>query len=159
MGKPKKGPSPKESATPPKKNCKVCEKAVSKYKCPSCLIPYCSLVCFKKHKETPCVKQVPAPETDTSTSTSPIDVDRPCYVDVDDDVLPQSQLECIASCTEIRDALKDEDLQKLIRKIDCSADTRTELDKAMEQEVFRLFTEKKCSLFKGHTSVDDFSDL
>nr|GMD69104.1 zinc finger HIT domain-containing protein 3 [Ipomoea batatas] len=32
------------------KKCGVCEEAQSKYKCPSCLIPYCSLTCFKKHK-------------------------------------------------------------------------------------------------------------
>ncbi|XP_074269444.1 uncharacterized protein LOC141592605 isoform X2 [Silene latifolia] len=36
--------------------CLVCSEAKSKYKCPTCVIPYCSLACFKKHKETPCVK-------------------------------------------------------------------------------------------------------
>ncbi|KAG5514697.1 hypothetical protein RHGRI_035924 [Rhododendron griersonianum] len=40
----------------PRKKCGVCDEAESKYKCPNCLIPYCSLVCFKKHKEVPCVK-------------------------------------------------------------------------------------------------------
>ncbi|KAI3506896.1 hypothetical protein L1887_21521 [Cichorium endivia] len=146
MRKPKKGPKEPVTVTPPKKECKVCEKAESKYKCPACLIPYCSLICFKKHKETPCAKSVPAPENDTSTAIPPIDVDTPCYVDVGDDVLPQSQLECIASCIEIRDALKNEELQKLIRNIDSSTDARTELDKAMEQDVFRLFTEKILSM-------------
>lgn len=27
-----------------------------KYKCPTCYIKYCSVACFKKHKETPCQK-------------------------------------------------------------------------------------------------------
>ncbi|PWA39369.1 Zinc finger, HIT-type [Artemisia annua] len=136
-------------------NCNVCEEAKSKYKCPACLIPYCSLKCFRKHKgypawiectrpnqETPCDKPVPVSETETRTIIPPIDVDRPCYIDVAEDVLSQSKLECIASSTEIRDALKNEELQKLIRNIDCSANTETELEKAMEQDVFRLFTEK-----------------
>ncbi|KAJ0512469.1 putative Zinc finger HIT domain-containing protein [Helianthus annuus] len=78
-----------------KKECKVCEKAESRYKCPMCLIPYCSLVCFKKHKEIPCVKPVPASENDTSTSITTVDVDRPCYVNADDEVLQRSQLERI----------------------------------------------------------------
>lgn len=141
MKKRKKGS--KEPKTPPKKGCKVCEEAESKYKCPACLIPYCSLVCFKKHKEISCVKPVPTPENDTTSTTIPaIDVDRPCYVDDVSDVLSHSQLECIASSTEIHDALKGKELQELIRNIDCSADAEAVLDKAMEQEGFRLFTEK-----------------
>ncbi|XP_058105426.1 uncharacterized protein LOC131248919 isoform X3 [Magnolia sinica] len=40
------------------RQCEVCKEAQSKYKCPSCLIPYCSLPCFKKHKEIPCAKPV-----------------------------------------------------------------------------------------------------
>ncbi|KVH94207.1 zinc finger HIT domain-containing protein 3 [Cynara cardunculus var. scolymus] len=141
MGKRKKGFT--EPKTPPKKGCKVCEEAESKYKCPACLIPYCSLVCFKKHKEISCVKPVPAPENDTtSTILPPVDVDRACYVDDISDVLPHSQLECIALSNEIRDAMKGKELQELIRNIDCSADAEAELDKAMKQEEFRLFTEK-----------------
>ncbi|KAI7735661.1 hypothetical protein M8C21_005208 [Ambrosia artemisiifolia] len=101
----------KEAIAVPKKECKVCEEAESKYKCPVCLIPYCSLVCFKKHKEIPCVKPVPASENNTTSST------------------------------EIIDALKDKELQKLIHEIDSSADPETELDKAMDDVVFRLFTE------------------
>lgn len=31
--------------------CLVCDENESKYKCPKCSIPYCSLVCYKKHKE------------------------------------------------------------------------------------------------------------
>jgi hypothetical protein len=34
--------------------CAVCEATEAKYKCPTCRAPYCSLVCCKKHKETPC---------------------------------------------------------------------------------------------------------
>ncbi|KAH0612717.1 uncharacterized protein H6S33_009097 [Morchella sextelata] len=30
--------------------CGICNEAPSKYKCPSCEIPYCSLVCYKPHK-------------------------------------------------------------------------------------------------------------
>ncbi|OVA12945.1 zinc finger protein [Macleaya cordata] len=32
------------------RHCEVCKDAPSKYKCPSCLAPYCSLLCYKKHK-------------------------------------------------------------------------------------------------------------
>ncbi|KAG9587323.1 hypothetical protein KCU77_g10487, partial [Aureobasidium melanogenum] len=32
--------------------CGVCTQNESKYKCPSCRLRYCSLACFKQHKET-----------------------------------------------------------------------------------------------------------
>mmetsp|Transcript_17610 Transcript_17610/g.31017 ORF Transcript_17610/g.31017 Transcript_17610/m.31017 type:complete len:154 (+) Transcript_17610:45-506(+) len=34
-----------------RKICEVCQKEPSKYKCPKCMTPYCSLPCFKKHKD------------------------------------------------------------------------------------------------------------
>lgn len=40
--------------------CQVCGPdggdGLPKYKCPTCYIKYCSVACFKKHKETPCQK-------------------------------------------------------------------------------------------------------
>lgn len=39
-------------------NCCVCNELTNKYKCPKCSSPYCSLICFKKHKEIPCEKEV-----------------------------------------------------------------------------------------------------
>ncbi|KAI5791731.1 hypothetical protein DFH27DRAFT_602949 [Peziza echinospora] len=32
--------------------CALCKTTQSRYKCPSCLIPYCSLICYKPHKLT-----------------------------------------------------------------------------------------------------------
>nr|XP_027093782.1 uncharacterized zinc-finger protein C4F10.19c isoform X2 [Coffea arabica] len=95
------------------KICQVCDDAQSKYKCPRCLVPYCSLVCFKKHKEIPCSK-------------------------------PESSSQACSS--EIRDILKDKELQKLILNVDGSAEAEKELGKAMEVDAFRIFTEKILSI-------------
>ncbi|KAJ1964720.1 hypothetical protein IWQ62_002855 [Dispira parvispora] len=38
-------------------SCTVCKQAAGRYKCPTCHIRYCSVACFKTHKEQPC--QVP----------------------------------------------------------------------------------------------------
>ncbi|XP_034689906.1 zinc finger HIT domain-containing protein 3 [Vitis riparia] len=123
-----------------RRECKVCNEAASKYKCPSCLIPYCSLVCFKKHKEIPCVKPV-SPEVKTNEDSQLL-VERPYLVDEPSEVLQKLQLESIASSSEIRDALKDQDLQELINKIDQSPDAENELEKAMGIEAFSIFTDK-----------------
>ncbi|KAE7997937.1 hypothetical protein FH972_002523 [Carpinus fangiana] len=121
--------------------CEVCKEAQSKYKCPSCLTPYCSLVCFKKHKEIPCVKPVSSEEKPNLVPES--NVETPLNVEEPGDVLQKLQLEAIASSSEICDALKDENLQKIIGNIDSSPDAQNELEKAMGVEVFRIFTDKE----------------
>ncbi|XP_010433161.1 PREDICTED: zinc finger HIT domain-containing protein 3 isoform X2 [Camelina sativa] len=154
--------------------CEICKKVVSRYKCPSCILPYCSLACFKIHKETPCAKpsstednpasppkeEVPVERpvhvgeatTDIvektqhkASAASPakeIPVARPLHVEEEKFVLEKAQLEAIASSSEIREALKDESLQKLIYNIDSSSNPLQELDEAMRVEAFREFTDK-----------------
>ncbi|XP_021767445.1 zinc finger HIT domain-containing protein 3-like [Chenopodium quinoa] len=158
--------------------CKVCNDAKSKYKCPACLVPYCSLACFKKHKETPCasVKSVVSDEkpktsietpcaaskpavSDDEPKTSyaiPVSCDkipmipqtlteRPLFIDEPCEVLDKAKLESIVASSEIRDALKSEGLQKLICSIDDSPNALEELEKAMGEDVFRLFSDKVLS--------------
>ncbi|CAN7070512.1 unnamed protein product [Brassica oleracea var. botrytis] len=154
--------------------CEICEKVVSKYKCPSCLVPYCSLVCFKKHKgnltydaETPCAKPSAAEEKPAaspakevsvvetkdvvvktehkpgaSSAAKEVPVARPITVEEEKYVVEKTQLEAIASSSEIKEALKDEALQKLISTIDSSSNPLQELDEAMGVEAFRVLTEK-----------------
>ncbi|XP_061359179.1 uncharacterized protein LOC133303290 isoform X2 [Gastrolobium bilobum] len=124
------------------RQCQVCNEAQSKYKCPSCYVPYCSLVCFKKHKEFPCVK----PLSSDAKTKKPLK--RPLVVDEPSEVLKKFQLEAIASSSEIRDAVNDKALQELIFRIDCSPNAENELDKAMSEEAFRLFTDKILSTIK-----------
>ncbi|GLU03781.1 hypothetical protein SLE2022_209630 [Rubroshorea leprosula] len=128
------------------RQCLVCNGAQSKYKCPGCLLPYCSLLCYKKHKEIPCSKPESAEEKPTAVPE--FQLERPVDVDGPSEVLQKLQLEAIASSSEIRDALKDEHLQKLICDIDKSPDPINELDKAMGTDVFCIFTNKILSAIK-----------
>ncbi|CAI9107489.1 OLC1v1006849C1 [Oldenlandia corymbosa var. corymbosa] len=132
------------------KTCKVCDKVLSKYKCPACLTPYCSLPCFKKHKETPCAKPVSVSQKDDSSpAPAIIHLDKPYYVDEPSEVLQHSQLESIASSSEIRDLLKDEKLQTLISSMVTSAEPEKELSKAMQMDDFRIFSEKVLQSERG----------
>ncbi|TYI24654.1 hypothetical protein ES332_A06G249900v1 [Gossypium tomentosum] len=51
-----------------------------------------------------------------------------------------------ASSNEVREALKDEHLQKLISDIDSSLDALNELDKYMGLDFFRIFSDKILSV-------------
>ncbi|XP_045813668.1 uncharacterized protein LOC123907428 isoform X2 [Trifolium pratense] len=113
----------------------------------------CSLPCFKKHKELPCVNPT---SSEVKTTVLESVVEKPSVIDnamlealvanplaVDKkEVLEQSQLEALASSSEIRDALNDKALQELICGIACSPNAENELDKAMAEEAFQMFTDK-----------------
>lgn len=57
-------------------NCEVCENSPSKYCCPRCFIRYCSLPCFKLHRESSdskanCESRIPAKKVRLSEHASP----------------------------------------------------------------------------------------
>ncbi|KAI9352574.1 hypothetical protein BDR26DRAFT_849475, partial [Obelidium mucronatum] len=41
--------------------CPICTTATVKYKCPACKTPYCSVSCFKLHKDSNCALGAPKP--------------------------------------------------------------------------------------------------
>ncbi|KAK4756560.1 hypothetical protein SAY87_006687 [Trapa incisa] len=125
------------------RQCQVCTEALSKYKCPSCYIPYCSLACFKRHKETPCIK-ITIPMENPMIGQEEF-TRRTLSVEDPSEIIQHAQLKSVAASNEIRDALMDEDLQRLIFKIDSSEDAESELDKAMEGDTFRIFADKVLS--------------
>ncbi|CAO2171940.1 unnamed protein product [Urochloa humidicola] len=138
-------------------SCSVCKEAPSKYKCPSCRTPYCSVICFKKHKArssglvedgTKCPNdkdQHPslspsitclAKSPNTVCPTKALEVEDPSWL------VDNNRLRSLAELKEIQDALRDPELQKMILKIDGSSEPEKELEKVMEGHAFRQFTDK-----------------
>ncbi|GAA5933633.1 zinc finger HIT domain-containing protein [Sporobolomyces koalae] len=126
--------------------CKVCNKKEGgKYRCPLDHVDYCSVVCFKQHKEKDCRSQAtynppPLPllaATTSSNSTSKADDSRPTKRLKDlhwpaepnpilwedplqrDDVKPLRpfEYEAIATCPELRAVLASETLQTTLTRI------------------------------------------
>lgn len=80
-------------------------------------------------------------------SGSELPVQRNIVANGPSEIVKRMQLEALASSTEVRNILKDVSIQDLVCKIDRSADAKTELDKAMSDEAFCLFTEKILAIF------------
>ncbi|KAM3333482.1 hypothetical protein ACQJBY_028530 [Aegilops geniculata] len=172
-------------------SCDVCKEAPSKYKCPTCRTPYCSVICFKKHKVEFCQKIVPQEETnkpslqeEVTTSSVLLEkgTDYPNIKDQlpslsknpDEDQLPslaadtacpaqspntvcptkalevedpswlvdRNRLRSLVELNEVRDALRDSELQKMILQIDGSSEPEKELEKLMEGQAFQQFANK-----------------
>ncbi|KAF9393044.1 hypothetical protein CPB97_004069 [Podila verticillata] len=125
-----------------KKICGVCDTNESKYKCPNCTLPYCSLVCYKKHKETPCEKPAPIPEPET-IPVPPVEP-KPDYLEEESvALLNDDQLSRIAQSARLQELLKNEGLRRLVRMIDSSENPEYLLDKARkEDQRFMEFSEE-----------------
>ncbi|VAH65585.1 unnamed protein product [Triticum turgidum subsp. durum] len=143
-------------------SCDVCKEAPSKYKCPTCRTPYCSVICFKKHKVEFCQKIVPQEETNKPSLQEEVRTDYSNIKDQlpslsknpDEDQLPslaadttcpaqspntvcptkalevedpswlvdRNRLRSLVELNEVRDALRDSELQKMILQIDGSSE-------------------------------------
>ncbi|EES03827.2 hypothetical protein BDA96_03G370800 [Sorghum bicolor] len=138
-------------------SCCVCKEAPPKYKCPSCRTPYCSVTCFKKHKEESCQKTSPQEEISksplqeevtalntTCIAESPNTVGPTKALEVEDPswVVDNNRLRSLAELKGIQDALRDPELQKMILKIDGSLEPEKELEKLMEGQAFGQFADK-----------------
>ncbi|KAF9912530.1 hypothetical protein BX616_010319 [Lobosporangium transversale] len=125
-----------------KKVCGVCNTEPSKYKCPVCTLPYCSLVCYKKHKETPCEKPIPTPEPETIPVPPVAPV--PDYLKEEPvALLNEERLERIAQSNKVKEMLQNPGLRNLIRMIDQSENPEYLLEKARkENRQFMEFSEE-----------------
>uniref|UniRef100_A0A0E0N4H5 HIT-type domain-containing protein n=1 Tax=Oryza rufipogon TaxID=4529 RepID=A0A0E0N4H5_ORYRU len=129
-------------------SCDVCKEAPSKYKCPACRTPYCSVACFKNHKDKFCQKTIPLEEVSKSSLQEEILSDTTCptqypntlhsakSLEVEDPswLVDKNGLRSLAESNEIRDALKDCKLQQMLLKIDGSAEPEKILDIVSPQQ-------------------------
>lgn len=124
------------------KACQVCNENAFKYKCPKCRIPYCSVVCYKKHQEEKCgepkkedISQV-EPEPAVAEIAVPV-VNSPEWK------LSIKQLDQLESSTYVKNAVKDTRLQAVIRQIDGAEDREEALEKMMATDPhFKTFVDQ-----------------
>lgn len=121
--------------------CKICEIEQSKYKCPKCRVSYCSLVCFKKHKENLCevtesTSNAEAPKRKEITPIGAPDEEDPSR-------LTPQDLEKLVYSKEVHEFLKYPQIREIIKKIDLSKTPEKDLDYIRSEDtIFDDFTKK-----------------
>ncbi|KAI7875021.1 hypothetical protein K492DRAFT_168545 [Lichtheimia hyalospora FSU 10163] len=101
------------------KTCQICQIEPSKYKCPTCTTPYCSIACFKQHKkETHERRQLPTDDTEE---------DDPSRLGLD-------ELTAIGHSNQVLKYLENPRLRELISHIDRSNDPEKELTNARSED-------------------------
>uniref|UniRef100_A0A7S1JIA6 HIT-type domain-containing protein n=1 Tax=Eutreptiella gymnastica TaxID=73025 RepID=A0A7S1JIA6_9EUGL len=119
-----------QAAANNQKLCAVCEEKPSKYKCPNCVIPYCSASCYKEHGTVCTKRQKPNPPTDKTTAANEAKAPENVAEATLTGCLTTTQMKALEQCPEIRKALESKALQELIVNIDSSDDRIELLDKA-----------------------------
>lgn len=90
-------------------SCCVCQSKEPKYKCPKCLLPYCSVNCCKEHKLEKCVFQAPVTPIIKREERSIAPSNVPVQELV---VLTEAQKERLRSSSKLRALLKNTRLQR-----------------------------------------------
>ncbi|CAL1297779.1 unnamed protein product [Larinioides sclopetarius] len=112
--------------------CEVCKKNTSKYKCPVCLIKFCCVACFKKHKESDtCVKPEPVVEQ------KPFE-EQPYEFETEDTVKTE-KLNLLRSDSDVRKDLENPHLRRMLEELNSSRNADMSIEKAMKEPLFSEF--------------------
>ncbi len=122
--------------------CDVCKSVEKKYKCPACGIFYCSLGCFKVHKEHSCT---------TPSQSSPEDGHQDAVMDtLDEDAsmlfptqntVPLEKLKLLGQSEKMQELLTNKHLRDFLAFLDSSEDKAMLMRKAMREPLFLEFVD------------------
>ncbi|KAM9847122.1 zinc finger HIT domain-containing protein 3 [Aulostomus maculatus] len=116
--------------------CNVCSEETPKYRCPACKIRYCSLGCYKRHKDTCLPVRQTAPTVPESRDAFITELLSEGVLLNEEDItdkVPLQRLQLLGQSKDLRDLLCNPHLRRLLKSID-GADSKEEAMKAAMQE-------------------------
>nr|XP_033778090.1 zinc finger HIT domain-containing protein 3 [Geotrypetes seraphini] len=134
--------------------CCVCAGASPKYRCPPCRLRYCSLQCYKKHKEE-CIPKVDQVQRIANSEISPTfrskswrDGGNSCSMneildeDEEQDRVHSQKLKLLGESEELKDLLQNPHLRQLLLTVDQAEEKETTLKNYMQEPLFVEFADK-----------------
>ena len=124
----------------------MCRQGERKYKCPACLAPYCSLACYKSHKEV-------CGQTERTAGSGPgqlyLDTEPPGLTSNIDfarlfptaNTVPQDKLELLGNSDKLKEILTNPNLREFLLFLDSSEDKAMLMRKAMREPLFLEFVD------------------
>ena len=122
------------------KLCIICNSNNSKYKCPKCNSFYCSILCFKNHKEK-CVEEK-KDDLNKKEQNEDNNIVPPLNLDEDEDIiLSEKELCALKANKSIMTKLRNKKLLKILKEIDSTKYKKRTLEKKMKNDPdFKEFT-------------------
>ena len=132
-----------------KGDCLVCTSQKAKYRCPLCNIEYCTLACFKQHKNSELCKKKPIPmkeniEVEKFTLPAPA-VNLKLQIseeDLEQDYIPTDKLKELCASNQLKTLLNNDHLRNMLTEIDTSDNAASMMEKAMQVPIFTEFVDE-----------------
>ena len=121
--------------------CSVCKTVEKKYKCPVCMIFYCSLDCFKIHKTTTCNSfSQSSDEEDPGVVVDTLGEDASMLFPTQNTV-PLEKLQLLGKSEKMKELLSNKHLRDFLTFLDSSEDKAMLMRKAMREPLFLEFVD------------------
>ncbi|XP_063709656.1 zinc finger HIT domain-containing protein 3 [Culicoides brevitarsis] len=138
------------------RKCEICDKSDSKYKCPKCEIPYCSLECFKQHKDSiECSELIKKRESDRKKSSFQ---PKPLLFTTMDTV-PLEELQKLQNSEHLKNLLYNPHLRKLLTELDRSSNPERAIGSAMMEPLFLEFADECLKIIEPSDIADDENSI
>ncbi|XP_069556773.1 zinc finger HIT domain-containing protein 3 [Brachyistius frenatus] len=141
--------------------CHVCSEQTPKYRCPTCKIRYCSLGCYKRHKDTCLPVEKPAslnPEAEDAFSSEAWSVEYLLREDNIIDKVSLQRLQLLGQSKELRDLLCNPHLRQLLRSVDGADSKDNAMKAAMQEPLFVEFSDQCLKIVENETDSQTFSE-
>lgn len=119
--------------------CEVCSVQQFKYRCPTCSITYCSVDCFKQHRDN-CIPKVPDHNSAVPTAERGAATDE--YRFHSADTVTKDKLELLGGSGELKGLLRNPHLQSFLKTIDEAENPQRLMRKAMHEPLFVEFVDE-----------------
>ncbi|KAK3919692.1 Zinc finger HIT domain-containing protein 3 [Frankliniella fusca] len=124
-------------------SCNICNDGSSKYKCPSCRIPYCSIPCWKKHKSDGCGNEVVSSTSSSNSCYQVIpDAQKPTYIFPTDDTVPPEKLRLLSENVQLKEILSNPHVRTILSSLDKATNPSKLLHEAMQEPIFVEFVDE-----------------
>ncbi|XP_062131408.1 zinc finger HIT domain-containing protein 3 [Drosophila sulfurigaster albostrigata] len=122
-----------------------CPNLTNKYKCSKCIAPYCSVNCYKKHKESTQCEELAAAQREKSirkpdNSQLSVEQEPTVYAPFStEDTIPLALLQKLNDCEPLRQLLLNPHLRALLQQIDVAHNANLTMTAAMQEPLFIEF--------------------
>ncbi|MCJ8748564.1 hypothetical protein PDJAM_G00166160 [Pangasius djambal] len=147
--------------------CVVCSEQIHKYRCPVCRIRYCSVGCFKKHRNDGSCQPVkdaappapaPCPRPCPSGAAEPWTVDDLLDEDSQSDRVPLQKLQLLGESKDLMNLLQNPHLRNLMLTVDSAEDKSKAVKKAMQEPLFVELANQCLQIIEPTEIRDDDDD-
>ena len=147
--------------------CGVCKVNEKKYKCPACLLPYCSIECFKTHKVT-CSTLSNSPEDEernlghqvsVEPDTSARDTEpEQAFLFATPNTVPLDKLQLLAQSDRLKTLLTNKHLRGFLLFLDSTEEKAVLMRKAMREPLFVEFVDVCLETINPDKKFSDYTD-